>query len=108
MSKAGFRLPEELMPVAWAMLLGGIGFILIEQWLRGRELKGFVTWSVALLVGMGQLVAAVFPGASCSGVTILLMLAFGINRTAAAEFSFLVGIPTMLAAGGLNDFPGSV
>ena len=104
LNKAGFRLPEQLMPVAWAMLLGGIGFILIERWLRRKELKSSVTWSVAMLVGMGQLVAAVFPGASRSGVTILLMLAFGINRSAAAEFSFLVGIPTMLAAGGLKIF----
>lgn len=104
LDKAGFKLPEQLMPVAWAMLLGGIGFIFIEQWLRGRELKGSVTWTIAVLVGLGQLVAAVFPGASRSGVTILLMLASGLNRPAAAEFSFLVGIPTMLAAGSLKIF----
>ncbi len=104
LNKTGFKLPEKLMPVAWAILIGGFGFILVEQWLRGRELKGSVTWSIAALVGMGQLVAAVFPGASRSGVTILLMLAFGLNRTAAAEFSFLVGIPTMLAAGSLKIF----
>lgn len=104
LNKAGFKLPEKLMPVAWAMLIGGFGFILIEQWLRGRELKGSITWSIAALVGVGQLVAAVFPGTSRSGVTILLMLAFGLNRAAAAEFSFLVGIPTMLAAGGLKIF----
>ncbi len=104
LTKAGFKLPEELGLVAWAMLLGGIAFLLIEKWLHGKRLKGSVTWSVAVLVGIGQLVAAVFPGASRSGVTILLMLMLGMSRPIATEFSFLVGIPTMLAAGGLKIF----
>ena len=104
LNKAGFKLPEELWPVAWAMLLGGIGFLLIEKWLHGKRPKGSITWSVAVLVGIGQLVAAVFPGASRSGVTILLMLMMGLSRPTATEFSFLVGIPTMLAAGGLKIF----
>jgi undecaprenyl-diphosphatase len=104
LTKAGFKLPEELWPVAWALLLGGIGFLLIEKWIHGKRPTGSVTWSVAVVVGIGQLVAAVFPGASRSGVTILLMLMMGLSRPAATEFSFLVGIPTMLAAGGLKIF----
>ncbi|MFZ0610735.1 MAG: undecaprenyl-diphosphate phosphatase [Desulfobacterales bacterium] len=104
LDKAGFKLPEELGPVAWALLIGGIGFLAIELWLRRRDLSGSVTWSVAALVGAGQLVAAVFPGTSRSGATILLMLLLGLSRPAATEFSFLVGIPTMLAAGGLKIF----
>lgn len=104
LDKAGFKLPEQLGPVAWAILLGGIAFLLVERWLRGKKLSGSVTWTVAALVGVGQLVAAVFPGSSRSGVTILLMLALGMPRFAATEFSFLVGIPTMLAAGGLKIF----
>jgi undecaprenyl-diphosphatase len=55
-------------------------------------------------VGLGQLLAAVFPGTSRSGVTILLCLILGLNRPAATEFCFLVGIPTMLAAGGWQIF----
>jgi undecaprenyl-diphosphatase len=102
--KKGFKLPEELAPVAWALLIGGVAFLGIEWWLRGRKLSNEITWSIAIAVGLGQLIAAVFPGTSRSGSTILLCLLFGLNRPAAAEFSFLVGIPTMLAAGGLKIF----
>jgi undecaprenyl-diphosphatase len=102
--KAGFELPEELGSIAWALLLGGIGFLLIELWLRRRDQNGSVTWTVAAVAGAGQLIAAVFPGTSRSGATILLMLMLGLSRPAAIEFSFLVGIPTMLAAGGLKVF----
>ena len=104
LDKAGFKLPERLWPIAWAMLVGGIGFLVIERWLAGRNPQGPVTWSVAVVVGVGQLIAAVFPGTSRSGATILLMLMLGLSRPAATEFSFLVGIPTMLAAGGLKIF----
>lgn len=104
LDKAGFKLPEKLGPVAVAMLVGGLAFVGIERWLRGRNPQGPVTWTVAVVVGAGQLIAAVFPGTSRSGVTILLMLLFGLSRPAAIEFSFLVGIPTMLAAGGLKIF----
>ena len=104
LDKAGFKLPERLWPVAWAMLIGGIGFLVIERWLKGRNPQSPVTWSVAVVVGIGQLIAAVFPGTSRSGATILLMLMLGLSRPAATEFSFLVGIPTMLAAGGLKIF----
>jgi len=104
LDKAGFKLPERLWPVAWAMLIGGIGFLVIERWLSGCNPQGPVTWSVAVVVGIGQLIAAVFPGTSRSGATILLMLMLGLSRPAATEFSFLVGIPTMLAAGGLKIF----
>ena len=104
LDKAGFKLPEKLWPVAWAMFLGGIGFLGIERWLSGRNPQGPVTWSVSVVVGIGQLIAAVFPGTSRSGATILLMLMLGLSRPAATEFSFLVGIPTMLAAGGLKIF----
>ena len=74
----------------------------MERSLSGKPLSAEVTWSVAVAVGLGQLVAAVFPGASRSGTTILLALVLGLTRSKATEFSFLVGIPTMLAAGGLK------
>jgi undecaprenyl-diphosphatase len=100
----GFELPEELWSIAWALLLGGVGFLVIEIWLRGRQPQESITWTIAVVVGVGQVLAAVFPGTSRSGATILLMLMLGLSRPAATEFSFLVGIPTMLAAGGLKIF----
>ena len=102
LEKKGFKLPEQLMPVGWALLIGGVGFLAVETWLRGRTLRDEVTWSMALAVGIGQLVAAVFPGASRSGTTITLCLLLGLGRPAATEFCFLAGIPTMLAASGLK------
>ena len=102
--KKGFKLPEELKPIAIALFIGGLGFVLVEMWLKGRRLQTDVTWTMALTVGIGQLVAAVFPGTSRSGVTILLCLILGLNRPAATEFCFLVGIPTMLAAGAWKIF----
>ena len=104
LEKKGLKLPENLQPVAVALLVGGIGFVAIEAWLRGRTLKDEVTWTIAVAVGVGQLLAAVFPGTSRSGATILFCLLLGLNRPAATEFSFLVGIPTMLAASGLKIF----
>src|SRR5262249_4691263 len=104
MEKMGFKLPERLVPIGWALLVGGIAFIAIEAWLRNKALANEVTWAVALAVGLAQLVAAAFPGTSRSGATILVALLLGLSRVAATEFTFLVGIPTMLAAGGLKIF----
>jgi undecaprenyl-diphosphatase len=104
LEKKGFKLPEQLMPVAWALLIGGIAFVVVEAWLRGKTLNNQVTWTIAVAVGLGQLVAAVFPGASRSGTTITFCLLLGLARPAAVEFCFIVGIPTMLAASGLKIF----
>jgi undecaprenyl-diphosphatase len=102
--KKGFKLPETgaraLLPVALALLIGGVLFVVVETWLRGKPHKAQITWTVVLAVAVGQLIAAVLPGSSRSGSTILFSLMLGLNRVAATEFSFLVGIPTMLAAGG--------
>ena len=104
LEKKHFKLPEELMPVAIALLVGGILFVIVERWLRGKSMRTDITWTIVLAVGIGQLLAAIFPGTSRSGATILLSLILGLNRIQATEFSFLVGIPTMLAAGGWKIF----
>ncbi len=98
------KLPEALTPVAWALLIGGVAFLAVEFFLRGQKLGSEITWSIVLAVGLGQLVAAIFPGASRSGTTIVLSLLLGLSRPAATEFSFLVGIPTMIAASGMKIF----
>lgn len=100
----GKELPETALPVAIALVVGGVGFVLIEQWMKNRPVATDITWSIAIAVGAGQLLAAIFPGLSRSGSTILIALLLGLARPAATEFSFLVGIPTMLAASSLKIF----
>ena len=97
--KLGFTLPRTVMPVVWATLLGGIAILAVEWWLRGRRLTSDVTWAMAIAVGVAQIGAAVLPGLSRSGATIMVAVALGLARPAAVEFSFLLGVPTLLAAG---------
>ena len=97
----GFKLPETVTPIAWALVIGGVWMIAAEQIAARRPDRKQVTWPVAILVGVAQMVAGIFPGTSRSGATIFTALLFGTsNRPAATEFSFLVGIPTMYAATG--------
>lgn len=102
LEKGGFQLPEDPLPVGIALLVGGILFIGVERWVGTRPGSDEVGWRIALAVGLGQLLAAAFPGTSRSGATILLCLLLGMSRPSATEFSFLVGIPTMLAASGFK------
>ncbi|HWQ90988.1 MAG TPA: undecaprenyl-diphosphate phosphatase [Clostridia bacterium] len=104
LEKNHFTLPEHLLPVTIALAAGGVLFLLVERGLRGRKLLEEISWPIVIAVGVGQLIAAVFPGTSRSGATILLALCFGLSRPLATEFTFLVGIPTMLSAGGLKIF----
>ena len=98
--KRGFELPEEVLPVALALLIGGVLFIVVEKTIGDRAHLVEVTWAIAIAIGFGQLLAAVFPGASRSGTTILIALVMGLCRAPAIEFTFLLGVPTLLAAGG--------
>lgn len=100
LKKLGMELPETLLPVVLATGLGGVLFIVIEKWRAGKAAGTEITWAIVLAMAAGQLLAAVFPGASRSGSTILLALALGLGRKEATEFSFLLGIPTLLAAAG--------
>ena len=100
--RLGFTLPKEVGPIAWATLIGGVTILLIEWSLRRRRPATEVTWAMAVAVGLAQLLAAVFPGTSRSAATILVIMAMGLARPIATEFSFLVGVPTLLAAGALE------
>ena len=102
--KLGFRLPKETAPIAWATLIGGVAILGIEWWRKGKEGAVELTWMVAIAVGIAQIIAGVFPGTSRSGATILMAVAMGVGRHSATEFSFLLGIPTLLAAGAKETY----
>ena len=88
--------------VAIALIVFGIGFIIIENHNKGKEAKitelSQINFKTALLIGVFQLLAAIFPGTSRSGATILGGLLIGVSRTVAAEFTFFLAIPVMFGA----------
>lgn len=88
--------------VALALILFGVAFLVIETWNRGRRPKvtslSQITYQTALLIGVFQLIAAVFPGTSRSGATIVGALLIGVSRTVAAEYTFFLAIPVMFGA----------
>jgi undecaprenyl-diphosphatase len=100
--KLGLKLPETMMPIAIATLIGAVVIFLVEMRARGRKLSETISWPVAIAVAAGQLLAAIFPGTSRSGATVMAALLLGLSRPAAVRFAFLVGIPTMFAAGALQ------
>lgn len=98
---AGWELPETVTPVAWALVLGGVWMIAAERIAERRSDAASITWTVAVLVGLAQVVAGIFPGTSRSAAAIFMAMLAGVGRrSAATEFVFLVGIPTMFAASG--------
>lgn len=88
--------------VAIALIVFGVAFIVIENWHKGKKsrIKSIVeiTYKDALMIGMFQLLAAIFPGVSRSGATIIGALLIGISRTVAAEYTFYLAIPVMFGA----------
>ena len=88
--------------IAIALIVFGIAFIVIENWNKhrkgGRDKNSDITYKDALIIGVFQLIAAIFPGTSRSGATIIGGLLMGLSRPNAAEFTFYLAIPTMLGA----------
>ena len=89
--------------IALALIIFGIAFIVIENWNKKRKRKtkdtnSQITYKDALIIGIFQLLAAIFPGTSRSGATIIGGLLIGLSRPNAAEFTFYLAIPTMLGA----------
>lgn len=88
--------------VAVALIVFGILFIIVEN--RNKKLQpkvtqlSQITYKMAFIIGVWQLIAAVFPGTSRSGATIIGALLLGISRTVAAEFTFFLAIPVMFGA----------
>jgi undecaprenyl-diphosphatase len=90
------------LPVAAALLVGGIVMIVVERGRKARKLEGdvgteHVTLKRALLIGLGQCFA-LWPGMSRSMSTIVAGQLTGLSTATAAEFSFLLSVPTLGAA----------
>jgi undecaprenyl-diphosphatase len=85
--------------VCVALILGGVAIIAIERWRPAPSIHSVpqIGPLAALLIGFGQALAMI-PGTSRSGATIITALLVGVDRRTAAEFSFVLAIPTMFAA----------
>lgn len=90
--------------IAIALIVFGIAFIIVENFNKGKRTKNKkekssdITYRDAIIIGIFQLLAAIFPGTSRSGATIIGGLMIGLSRANAAEFTFYLAIPTMLGA----------
>ena len=103
--------------VAIALIVFGIAFIIVENWNKGKKPKintiAELTFNTAFIIGVFQLIAAIFPGTSRSGATIVGALIIGVSRTVAAEFTFYLAVPVMFGASLLKlvkfgfDFTGN-
>lgn len=88
--------------IALALIIFGIIFIVVESRNASKKAKKdtseLITYKDAIIIGCFQLLAAIFPGTSRSGATIIGGLIIGLSRANAAEFTFYLAIPTMLGA----------
>ena len=91
--------------VAWALIIGGIGILLVEKFARPQPCDGVSSLSLkqSIMVGLAQCLAMI-PGVSRSGATILGGMSFGVDRKTAAEFSFFLAVPTLTGATVLQLF----
>jgi len=88
--------------VAGALILYGILFIIIETWNKGKRplirTVHEIDYKTVIFIGIFQLLAAIIPGTSRSGATIIGALILGVSRSAAAEFTFYLAVPVMFGA----------
>lgn len=88
--------------VALMLIIFGILYIVIERSHKDKSPKivemSQITYKIAMMIGFFQLIAAVFPGTSRSGATIVGALMIGVSRTIAAEFTFFLAVPVMIGA----------
>jgi undecaprenyl-diphosphatase len=97
---------EHVEVVAAMLVLGGVLMLFVDRWFRRTTPDQSVGYARALKVGLAQCVAMI-PGVSRSMASIVGGMATGLNRTNAAEFSFFLAVPTMVAASGyklLKDY----
>jgi undecaprenyl-diphosphatase len=90
------------IPVALALIIFGIAFIVVERMNKTKKPKirklNDISFKTAFIIGLFQLIAAIFPGTSRSGATIVGALLIGVSRSVAAEFTFFLAIPVMFGA----------
>ncbi len=93
---------RSLQVVAWSFIIWGVVLYLADRFsrLHQKDLTA-VGWKRSLMIGLAQVIALI-PGTSRSGITITAGLLSGLKREQAARFSFLLGIPTIAAAGALK------
>lgn len=93
---------NEFIFIAAALIIVGVLFVVVEIIIKDKNpiitSTKDITFTSALIIGLSQLVAAVFPGVSRSGATIIASLLMGISRSTATEFTFELAIPVMLGA----------
>ena len=92
--------------VSIALIVYGIAFLFLEKGNRGKHLRRIedvhdISYKTALLIGWFQALSLI-PGTSRSGSTILGAILLGVGRSAGAEFSFFMAIPTMLGASAIK------
>ncbi len=94
--------------VSVALIVFGVAFIAVENQHKGKAAKvnstAEISYGLAMAIGLFQLIAAIFPGTSRSGATIVGALLLGVSRTASAEFTFYLAIPVMFGASLLKLF----
>ena len=92
--------------VSVMLILFGVFFILVERYNKKKLVNidsiEALTYRAAIIIGMFQLIAAIFPGTSRSGATILGAILIGVSRTIAAEYTFFLAIPVMFGASALK------
>ena len=92
--------------VAIMLILVGVVFIIIERANKNKMAKvdsiDDISYGQAFLIGVFQMIAAIFPGTSRSGSTIVGSLMLGISRTAAAEFTFFLAVPAMFGGSAIK------
>lgn len=92
--------------VSAALIIFGILFIIIEKRNKGREPRinsiNDISYKTAAIIGIFQLIAAIFPGTSRSGATIVGALLIGVSRSVAAEYTFFLAVPVMFGASALK------
>lgn len=91
---------SNVLVVAASLFIGGIIFLFVDRWFRKVENEGdsFPNNKQSFITGLFQVIAMIFPGTSRAAATIIGGLAAGLNKRAAAEFSFFLAVPTMFAA----------